>query len=124
MNKWPTASGQSAPSWGSFASPSADASITAPSKRAIKYSLPSKRAVPPGIVSKSYGVIATPGYSASTLPGATLCFMHPVKAPSAIREAYHTHGVKTFSLDSVEELEKIVEACRGEDGEAAELEKS
>ena len=43
----------------------------------------------------------------ATLPGATLCFMHPVKAPSAIREAYHVHGVRTFSLDSVEELEKI-----------------
>jgi ornithine decarboxylase len=56
----------------------------------------------------------------ATLPDAILCFMHPVKAPSAIREAYHQHGVKTFSLDSVEELEKIVEACRGEDGEAAQ----
>ncbi|WP_370187114.1 type III PLP-dependent enzyme [Qipengyuania sp.] len=54
------------------------------------------------------------------LPDAVLCFMHPVKAPSAIREAYHTHGVKTFSLDSVEELEKIVEACRNEDGEPAQ----
>ncbi|MEX0343008.1 MAG: type III PLP-dependent enzyme [Erythrobacter sp.] len=56
----------------------------------------------------------------ATLPQAVLCFMHPVKAPSAIREAYHTHGVKTFSLDSVEELEKIVEACRDEDGEPAQ----
>ena len=56
----------------------------------------------------------------ATLPGATLCFMHPVKAPSAIREAYHQHGVRTFSLDSVEELEKIVEACRDEAGEAAQ----
>ena len=56
----------------------------------------------------------------ATLPGATLCFMHPVKAPSAIREAYHVHGVRTFSLDSVEELEKIVEACRDEAGEAAQ----
>ncbi|MBO6769577.1 MAG: type III PLP-dependent enzyme [Erythrobacter sp.] len=55
----------------------------------------------------------------ATLPQAVLCFMHPVKAPSAIREAYHTHGVKTFSLDSIEELEKIVEACRDEDGEPA-----
>ena len=45
------------------------------------------------------------------LPEATLCFMHPIKTPSAIREAYHQHGVKTFSLDSVEELEKIVDAC-------------
>ncbi|EGD58526.1 Orn/DAP/Arg decarboxylase 2 [Novosphingobium nitrogenifigens DSM 19370] len=41
------------------------------------------------------------------LPEATLCFMHPVKAPSAILEAYRDHGVRTFSLDSLEELEKI-----------------
>ena len=56
----------------------------------------------------------------ATLPGATLCFMHPVKAPSAIREAYRQHDVRTFSLDSVEELEKIVEACRDDAGEAAQ----
>ena len=56
----------------------------------------------------------------ATLPEAVLCFMHPVKAPSAIREAYHQHGVKTFSLDSVEELEKIVDACRDEAGEPAQ----
>ncbi len=55
-----------------------------------------------------------------TLPDATLCFMHPIKRRSAIAEAYHQHGVKTFSLDTVEELEKIVEACRNpETGEAA-----
>ena len=54
------------------------------------------------------------------LPEAVLCFMHPIKTPSAIREAYHRHGVKTFSLDSVEELEKIVDACRDpETGEPA-----
>ncbi|MBY8827095.1 type III PLP-dependent enzyme [Hephaestia mangrovi] len=45
-----------------------------------------------------------------TLPDATLCFMHPVKAEEAIREAYFTHGVRTFSLDSIEELEKIMRA--------------
>jgi ornithine decarboxylase len=56
----------------------------------------------------------------ATLPDATLCFMHPVKAPSAIREAYRQHGVKTFSLDSVEELEKIVDACRDDAGEPAQ----
>ena len=55
----------------------------------------------------------------SLLPEAVLCFMHPVKAPGAIREAYFEHGVRTFSLDSVEELAKIVEATRGTDGEAA-----
>lgn len=55
----------------------------------------------------------------SVLPDATLCFMHLIKALGAIREAYRQHGVKTFSLDSVEELEKIVEACRDEDGNPA-----
>lgn len=46
------------------------------------------------------------------LPEAVLCFMHPVKTPAAITEAYFAHGVRTFSLDSVDELEKIVDACR------------
>ncbi|MBV1918814.1 MAG: type III PLP-dependent enzyme, partial [Sphingomonadaceae bacterium] len=46
----------------------------------------------------------------SLLPEARLCFMHPVKTARAIREAYFEHGVKTFSLDSHEELAKIVEA--------------
>jgi ornithine decarboxylase len=45
-----------------------------------------------------------------TLPQAVLCFMHPVKAEEAIAEAYFEHGVKTFSLDTVEELEKIIRA--------------
>lgn len=53
------------------------------------------------------------------LPEAVLCFMHPVKTASAIAEAYHVHGVKTFSLDTQEELEKIVAATTGEDGAAA-----
>jgi len=46
----------------------------------------------------------------ATLPGATLCFMHPVKTAGAIREAYHVHGVRVFSLDTQEELDKIVAA--------------
>lgn len=49
----------------------------------------------------------------ATLPEATLCFMHPVKAASAIAEAYRVHGVRTFSLDTQEELEKIVSATEG-----------
>ena len=54
------------------------------------------------------------------LPDANLCFMHPIKRRRAIAEAYHQHGVKTFSLDTLEELEKIVEACRNpETGEPA-----
>lgn len=49
------------------------------------------------------------------LPEAKLCFMHPVKAEEAIREAYAKHGVRTFSLDSMEELGKIVRATNGAD---------
>jgi ornithine decarboxylase len=48
-----------------------------------------------------------------TLPQAVLCFMHPVKAEEAIAEAYFEHGVKTFSLDTLEELDKIVRATKG-----------
>ena len=54
---------------------------------------------------------------ARTLPQATLCFMHPVKAEEAIREAYFAHGVRTFSLDSLEELDKIMRAT----GDASDL---
>lgn len=46
-------------------------------------------------------------------PDATLCFMHPVKAEEAVREAYAEHGVRTFSLDSMDELDKIVRATDG-----------
>jgi ornithine decarboxylase len=46
----------------------------------------------------------------ATLPDATCCFMHPVKSEEAIAEAYFQHGVRTFSLDSLEELDKIVRA--------------
>ena len=58
---------------------------------------------------------------AATLPDATLCFMHPVKAEEAIAEAYFTHGVKTFSLDTLEELEKIVRATSSNDVAATDL---
>ena len=54
----------------------------------------------------------------STLPQATLCFMHPVKAANAIAEAYHVHGVRVFSLDCLEELEKIRVATLSVDGTA------
>jgi ornithine decarboxylase len=46
-------------------------------------------------------------------PDATLCFMHPVKAEEAILEAYADFGVRTFSLDSMDELDKIVRATDG-----------
>ena len=55
------------------------------------------------------------------LPEATLCFMHPVKAEEAIAEAYFEHGVRTFSLDTLEELDKIVEATATDGVPASDL---
>ena len=66
-----------------------------------------------GITHYDVASIAEVRLVAETLPEATLCFMHPVKAEEAIAEAYHQHGVRTFSLDTIEELEKIVRATGG-----------
>ncbi len=52
------------------------------------------------------------------LPEAILCFMHPVKAEEAIAEAYFDYNVRTFSLDTLEELDKVVRAT-ATDGVAA-----
>jgi ornithine decarboxylase len=46
---------------------------------------------------------------AQTIPDATLHFMHPVKSRDAIRRAFGEFGVRSFSLDSEEELKKIQE---------------
>ena len=43
-------------------------------------------------------------------PDATLFFMNPVKYSSAIHKAYHQFGVRNFSLDSEQELHKILDA--------------
>jgi ornithine decarboxylase len=58
---------------------------------------------------------------AETLPRAVQCFMHPVKAEEAIAEAYFDHSVKTFSLDTVEELEKIISATSKDGVPAGDL---
>ncbi len=65
-----------------------------------------------GITHYDVASIAEVRLVARTLPQATLCFMHPVKAEEAIAEAYFTHGVRTFSLDSLEELDKVVRATK------------
>ena len=44
------------------------------------------------------------------LPAAKLYFMHPIKAPEAIWEAYFNYNVRAFVLDTEEELEKILKA--------------
>jgi ornithine decarboxylase len=56
-----------------------------------------------------------------TLPEAVQCFMHPVKAEEAIAEAYFEHGVRTFSLDTIEELDKIVRATSTDGVPASDL---
>lgn len=40
---------------------------------------------------------------------AKMYFMHPVKSREAIHEAYFNFGIRDFSLDSFDELEKILE---------------
>ena len=50
-------------------------------------------------------------------PEAKLAFMHPVKSRRAIARAYHDYGVRTFVLDSEDELEKILD----ETGRARDL---
>jgi len=45
----------------------------------------------------------------SMFADASIHFMHPVKARSAIREAWGRHGVRDFVLDSAEELAKVLE---------------
>ena len=63
-----------------------------------------------GITHYDVASIAEVRLVADTLPQAKLCFMHPVKAEEAIAEAYHRYGVRTFSLDTMEELHKIMRA--------------
>lgn len=50
---------------------------------------------------------------AARFPEARLAFMHPVKARSAIRRAYFDFGVRIFSLDSHDELQKIIAETNG-----------
>lgn len=52
---------------------------------------------------------------ATHAPGSRMAFMHPVKSRKAIAQAYFDHGVRTFSLDTHEELQKILEATGGAD---------
>src|SRR5215213_28373 len=66
-----------------------------------------------GVTHYDVASIAEVRLVAETLPDAVQCFMHPVKAEEAIAEAYAL-GVRTFSLDTMEELDKIVRATAKE----------
>ncbi|HJZ33270.1 MAG TPA: type III PLP-dependent enzyme, partial [Hyphomicrobiaceae bacterium] len=50
---------------------------------------------------------------AGTIPGAELHFMHPVKSRVAVCRAFSEFGVRSFALDSEEELKKIAEETGG-----------
>jgi ornithine decarboxylase len=50
---------------------------------------------------------------AATIPGAQLHFMHPVKSRTAIRRAFSEFGVRSFALDSEDELKKILDETGG-----------
>ncbi len=65
-----------------------------------------------GITHFDVASIAEVRLARANAPDATLCYMHPVKPEESIAEAYFTHGVRTFSLDTEEELEKIVRATK------------
>lgn len=58
---------------------------------------------------------------AATIPGVHLHFMHPVKSRQSIRKAYQEYGVRSFALDSEDELAKIVEETSGVSGPARDL---
>lgn len=45
--------------------------------------------------------------------GAELFFMHPIKPRHAIRAAYYQHKVRHFSLDCMDELQKIIDETKG-----------
>ena len=50
-----------------------------------------------GITHYDVASLAEVALVAETLPGATLCFMHPVKSEEAIAEAYFAFGVRTHT---------------------------
>lgn len=68
---------------------------------------------------KAFDVASEPEVElvAERFPGARIAFMHPVKSRRAIARAFHDFGVKTFALDSEDELEKIL----AETGHAKDL---
>jgi len=62
-----------------------------------------------GVTNYDVASLAEVKLVADTLPDAKMYFMHPVKSREAIAAAYRTYGVRDFSLDTHEELTKIME---------------
>jgi ornithine decarboxylase len=66
-----------------------------------------------GITGFDVASVAEVELVAEHAPGGRMAFMHPVKSRRAISSAYFDHGVRTFALDTHEELEKILDATGG-----------
>ena len=62
-----------------------------------------------GVTSYDVASLAEVKLVAENVPGATMYFMHPVKSREAIASAYYDHGVRSFSLDTHDELTKILQ---------------
>ena len=63
---------------------------------------------------RSFDVASIPEIEdAATIPGRQLHFMHPVKSRTAIRRAFAEFGMRSFALDSEDELKKIAEETGG-----------
>lgn len=62
-----------------------------------------------GVRSFDVASIAEVKLAYAAAPDARLYFMHPVKSREAIKAAYFTYGVRDYSLDSMEELQKILD---------------
>jgi len=62
-----------------------------------------------GVTHYDVASIAEVRLVADNVPHAEMHFMHPVKSREAIASAYLDYGVRDYSLDSVEELNKIME---------------
>ena len=52
---------------------------------------------------------------ATRFPTARMGFLHPVKSRRAIHRAYHDFGVRIFVLDTMDELQKILDETNNAD---------
>lgn len=68
-----------------------------------------KHIVRAGVTHFDAASIAEVASAFQACPTARIYFMHPVKSREAIRVAYYEYGVRDFSLDSEQELQKILD---------------
>ena len=61
-----------------------------------------------GVRSFDVASIAETQLIAERFPDARICYMHPVKSRASIRQTYFEYGVRVYTLDTADELEKIM----------------